>query len=193
MIRVRKYRSPIIAEAASAHLRASGIPSMVVGHHIQSTINLGFLKFAQLDVVVPTKAHIPEAVRLLDEFEEGAEDFDPSELDYDVPPDLSRLDPAIGVVCPACARDLPLDAQLEACPGCAEPVDVPELIVHQHGPDALADCYGEEPEQVSPADLRAYDIACVQCRCSLAGLEQRGRCPECGTLYDKAEILQRMM
>jgi len=193
MIRVRKYRSSIVAEAAAGHLRASGIPAMVVGHHIQSAISIGFLKFAQLDVVVPTRAHVPEADRLLDEFEADSEAFDEGELDEAMVADLSKLDPGVTVDCPSCGRRLPLEHGVDACPACADPVDVLELIVTEHGPDALADCYEAEPAEPTEADVRAYDLACAQCRYSLAGLEQRGRCPECGTLYDKLEILARMM
>jgi len=195
VIRVRRYSDPFVAEQAAQWLRSHGVPAEVVGHHVQSALPIAGLKFTQLDVVVPIAAQKAEALRLLEEFDET-----PAVLDEDwetgSAPDLSLLDAgAFDAPCPSCGSALPLDAALAWCPSCGEGVDVVEVLVSRHGPEALAGCYAEEAapggREARGLDPVSFAGPCPSCGGTLAGMPVRGRCTRCGALYDKDEILRR--
>ena len=99
-------------------------------------------------------------------------------------PDLSRLPPNAAPACPGCGARLPL-AVVANCPACGAPVDVPELIAQELGPEALADCYRDE--RPAPLDRQA----CHGCGYNLQGLDDDGTCPECGLAYSKAKMEER--
>jgi hypothetical protein len=115
-------------------------------------------------------------------------------------PDLSRLnahDPALlDVRCPRCDALLPPfgpDAnETRACPSCAAPIDLPELIALRHGPEALAACYPDDIDVLDEAALRELPLLCPQCGYSLAGIAGVGVCPECAAHYDKRELLREL-
>ncbi len=50
------------------------------------------------------------------------------------------------------------------------------------GPDVLSACF--EDESVMGFALEVKAAACSFCGYNLRGLAMRGRCPECGSLYD---------
>lgn len=102
--------------------------------------------------------------------------------------DLSRLSPALRVMCPAC--DASLDPRLGvdgtiAC-ACGARHDVVELIVNQHGPEALEGCTASLESLGDSPTLMHATVKCVHCGYELEGLARRGICPECGKPYDKA-------
>ncbi len=182
MIRLRRYSDPVHAENAAAFLRDNGVHAAVVGDHVHSVFGVPGMRFFGVDLMIPNGSDRAEAERLLEVF-----DSEPIEVEegweHAALPDLSVLDPSeIDVACPNCNVDLPLDATLERCPSCATPVDVAALIAHRHGPDVLAPCF--EDESVMGFALRRGNATCDFCGYSLEGLAARGRCPECGSLYD---------
>jgi rubrerythrin len=184
MERVRRYGSLVHAEQAAAYLNACGIPARVVGHAMETYFSA---QHKNLDVMVLFKGHKEKAGQLLDELE-----ADPAVLEEDwedeAAPDLSQLDPQrFAVACPGCGQTLPMDESLEACPTCDRRVDVARLIVERHGPEALMDAY-DEPRKAS-LDVEGISVPCGFCGYELIGLDARGRCPECGSLYDKDELL----
>lgn len=113
-------------------------------------------------------------------------------------PELARFDPqslaSFDVRCPRCDAPLPVHgpdgAETRACPACAAPVDLPELIVLRHGPEALAACYPDDIDVLDDDALREIPILCPECGYSLAGLGGVGVCPECAAAYDKRVLLR---
>ena len=182
MIRLRRYSSPIQAENAAAFLRANEIEATVVGDRIMDGFGGVAPRFFGLDLMIARGSDRTEAERLLEEFDrepvEVAEGWEEAAL-----PDLSKLEgQEIDVSCPHCRAGLPLDASLEACPSCRRPVDVATLIAHKYGPEVLAPCF--EDESVMGFALQVPESRCTFCGHVLRGLAARGRCPECGSLYD---------
>lgn len=102
--------------------------------------------------------------------------------DESVAPDLSLLDPSTAPRCPACRTKLPL-AAVTACTSCGEPVDVAELIVQEHGPEALTPCYPKRADTDEAPDLLTH---CLACGYALENLPSVGVCPECGGPFDKS-------
>ena len=200
---VRRYQKVFEAESMAAALREQGINCAVVGHHTQATIGVegGRLPWFGYDLVVLHKEDVGNANRMIDELQ--AEMVEPDEGWEDASrPDLTALvGTGVDVACASCGVQLPLDAALELCPACAEPVDVVELLVEKHGPEILDACYGIEPVQHTPGvngkgrPEPNYDPALVRLPCASCGTMLgegiSGRCPSCGTLYDKRDMLGR--
>lgn len=182
MIRLRRFRDEVSAENAAAFLRDNGINAAVVGDHVATAFGSGLTRFFGVDLIVPTGTDRAEAERLLEEFASEPIEMDEGWEDAALP-DLSGLDPVThGVSCPHCAVALPLDGALESCPSCSRPVDVAWLVAQTHGPEALAGCY--EDDSVMGFALKGDGASCSFCGYNLRGLALRGRCPECGSLYD---------
>lgn len=190
MVRACRYNSPIVAEQAAAFLRANGVPATVVGHHVNDVFAISAFRSVSLDLVVPRRNLLPAAERLLKEFH-AQPSVPEGDWEAMARPDLSRLDPLLRVRCPACDGEVDPRPAPDQCPSCRGEIDVVELIVRQHGPEVLSQCYDAAPEQ--PAIAAAFDAACANCGCVLGGAEPRGRCPDCGTLYDKHEMFGRRM
>ena len=112
-------------------------------------------------------------------------------------------DPALLPDCPACSTTLPPDSTLSTCPKCGFEIDVSELIVAQRGPEALDDCYPEDPNPTAagegqgfwiPAEaLHLLTLRCQRCDYDLVGMPEQGACPECGAGFDKREIVTRLL
>lgn len=191
---VRRYTDEMRAQDAARVLRAHGIAAEVVGEHTQPMMAIGVLgrMWTGYDVIVLTRddraraeAVLREHDRTMPELEEGWEE-EASLVD------LSALDEeAHGVSCPACGEWLGLRDDLVRCPACGEAVDVVELVVRRHGPEVLGGAGGESEEMVEliRSGAASHTAAlCEECGRDLSGLARRGRCPECGRLYDKDEM-----
>lgn len=102
--------------------------------------------------------------------------------------DLSKLAASLRVSCPVCNATLDprgaSDGRLTCA--CGTTHDAIDLIVDQHGPEALEGCTsGSVVEKDAPTLMHAT-VKCVNCGYELEGLARRGICPECGKEYDKA-------
>jgi hypothetical protein len=188
MLILRRYSNPVLAEAAAEFLRQSSIAARTTarlgGDGITGATGGGVFELAILDA-----AQADRASQLLAELDLSPAAPEPG-WEGEALPDLSRLDPRHRPKCPGCARLLPADDALLACPSCAAPVDIADLIVQQHGPEALAGCYPDEAASL-PADLiDSARLSCPACQYPLDGLAAIGPCPECGRPYSKAELLR---
>ncbi|RMD60893.1 MAG: hypothetical protein D6824_08725 [Planctomycetota bacterium] len=181
MIRLARYASRIHAEHAAEHLRAQGVPVQVVGEHVQDMFAVPTLKQLQMELLLLDPAQEERARALLEAFERS---LGAAQLEGEAPrPDLAKLDPAHAqVACPACGAQLRVEAERVRCPRCSEELDALELLVAQHGPEALAPCY----EAQQRVELRARP-RCSHCGQALPDATVRGRCAACGSLYDLAE------
>lgn len=198
MQRVRRYSDELRAQEAAGALRAHGIPAEVVGHHTQPLMSVGVLGVAWTgyDVVVLAKEDRGRAEAVLVELEGTKPVLEEGWEDEASRVDLSELDEEeYGVSCPACGEWLALKTELESCPGCGDDVDVVELVVRRHGPEVLAGEGGEVMDRVERMNrlIAARSAAgersrCEECGCDLGGMPVRGRCPECGRLFDKDEM-----
>ncbi len=196
MKRVRSFHSLLEARAAAAYLLEHAIAATVITNdsdavalrNVTSRVTQG----GAHDLYIASNDDHARSLELLEAFDREPADFTP-EWEADAVPDLSRLDPALLPDCPSCARTLPADPFLDACPSCSAEVDVGELIVARHGPDALADCYVDEPRQFDPEVVDRMSLVCDGCGYALKNLGVSGRCPECGTAYDKMAILRRLL
>ena len=200
MFRLRRYVSELAARQAADHLKYSGIPAVVHGGTLANTLGIGASPFlaSGYDVFIPDKRLAERAGGLLAAFEAPA-DADPTGVAdawaSSIEPDLSCLDPSrFAIDCSACRASLPLDASLQRCPSCGVAVDTVARVVELHGPEALEDAYPEHDTGPPAEAVRFEDIplSCAHCGYNLAGLRVSGRCPDCGTLFDKREMLRNM-
>jgi Zn finger protein HypA/HybF involved in hydrogenase expression len=198
MFRLRRYHRELAARQAASHLKAHGIPAVVGNDTLNQT--LGFtgigLFWSGFDLYIAHEGLAERAERLLDGFHEPASEADePVDWDAAMRVDLSLLDAErLRIDCGECSAPLPLDELLETCPRCSARVDPIERVVELHGPEALADAYAEHEPTEGEGAVRAedVDVPCPSCGYSFMGLPVTGRCPECGSLFDKRELLRRM-
>lgn len=196
MIPVARFSSEILAEAAAAFLRDSGIPAMVVGQMLPETATVipgHGISTRALDVVVASESFRTAAKAALEEFHRTRPELEPGWEDA-TRPDLSKLDPGILVRCPSCRHEQAAREINSACQECGVPIDVAALIVNQHGPEAFSACFDadEPPQPSTPAGAvidhdpprHAPPGVCAFCRALLPTAGARGRCTSCGTLYD---------
>jgi len=185
---VRVYTSSILANAAAAYLRESGVPA-----HVFSSYDpwKGVLMRVEVDDVF-----MPQAAALLDEFDLAPGGAEPG-WEANITPDLSGLDARYTAECTHCGAVLGRGDR--KCGKCGRLVDVAEVLAKKYGPEILLDCYGpmsENDETVEDAGedaiARALEIAklnCPNCNYNLDDLGNIGICPECGQGYSKRSIL----
>lgn len=193
MHRLRTYHSPAEALVAATHLWRNAIPSGVLSSRCETslvpTIDRASHRLGRYEVLIASRSDAPRARALLQELDESPPQFALSWEQTDAAPDLSLLHPDLAPDCPHCGNRLPLDHSSHTCPKCNIEVDAAELIVSRHGPEALEAAYLTVP--VLPDDIvQDAPVMCAKCRYLLAGLAQRGLCPECGAGYDKRALIQ---
>jgi hypothetical protein len=182
MATLRSCTNILEAQQIIGYLRQRGIPAACLA------ATSGAFGFSTCVVVVDSEA-LEAATLMLDELD-GLPPAAPADWEAQLAPDLSKLPPHVGLECPECSGAVFPCADLIACPLCGAAIDVVELLVQAHGPDALAMCY-PEPDPLGDEVLRSSPVQCPWCRYTLSGLPPRGVCPECGETYDKADLLQR--
>lgn len=163
------------AVAARDYLVQNGVPAQVVGGNTDASV-FSFRNSGTYEVVLATDADAKLASYLLEQWGKDPVELD-GELDDQALPDLSVLAPAMAPSCPNCSTTLPLDASLEACPSCSEPVDVAGLIVGEHGPEALDACYEASPSSDELMSMGAPEKLCTACG---GPIGERGACGWCG-------------
>ncbi len=186
MYLVASFHDYLSAHHLVLYLREHGVPANVSGELLDAVSTFGGLLEGQYRVSVVWKEYVgpakslakafrTETIALDDNWEENAE------------PDLTLLDPAFLPQCGSCRHQFFEQPSDGLCPACHEPVDFTDLILEQHGPEALESCYANEPIQASFDDdaVRALDLPCLRCGYSLQGLDVSGKCPECGQPFDK--------
>lgn len=156
--------------------------SYLRGHGIDAQCGaptVGLQPGIQVFVTQPSDAKkakkLLDGVNLAQEFSDAA--------DAMAAPDLTRLPAYLAPPCPSCKKSLPLKNDIAACPACKAPCtaeDVADLIVQYHGPEKLLQCYPDD--SIAPLQFRLLECPCGY---DLRGLPARGRCPECGTEYEK--------
>lgn len=199
MVRVARYADEVMAHAAVHFLRQSGVPAVLVGDRLAEAINARGASFIALDVMVPSEAHRAHAEALLHEF-----DSEPMTLEEGweerIEPDLSRLARGVALTCKWCGTALPMVESITTCGSCGSECDVVQEILARYGPEALAQCYGDEdgagdtdaePQPLGaeraprmPPGGRIPQASCAQCGAFLDSGSARGRCAACGSLYD---------
>jgi len=198
MHRLRRYHRELAARQAASHLKAHGIPAVVGNDTLNRTLGFtGFGLFSSgFDLYIAHKGLAERAEDLLAGFHEPASEADePVDWEAAMRVDLSLLDSdRVRIDCGECRAPLPLDAELKSCPRCSSRVDPVERVVELHGPEALADAYAEHEPTEDEGAVRPEDVSvpCPSCGYSLMGLPMSGRCPECGSLFDKRELLRRL-
>ncbi len=187
---VAQFSSPYLAQLAIMHLWSHGVMA-------RSTLPNPFHNWVALYVI-----DVRQRDKARDLLARYQMDRPRPEAGWELhtQPDLARLDPAalarFDVRCPRCDAPVPPlspdGAQTRACPACAAPVDLPELIALRHGPEALAACYPDDIDVLDEPALRELPLLCPQCGYSLAGIAGQGVCPECATAYDKRDLLRQL-
>lgn len=193
MKRVRRYQSEFDAQRAAAHLRASGVAAAVVGQHTATMLGVAntLHAFFGNDVVILIPSQLDQAAALLEELDATPAEPEEGWEDSAARPDLALLDESeYEIDCPSCREPAALDVSVERCAACGSAFDAVDRLVELHGPEALEGCYESEELRFDPAELA---VPCGECGYDLSGMPARDRCPECGALYDKAELYRRLV
>jgi rubrerythrin len=186
---IRIYPDPIIAEAAAAMLWESGIDARIISRANATLV--GSSAYGEYELMVAENTDAGRARELLDAFRPDLSGPTTSELAAAVRADLSQLPAAFNPSCPSCCAAITPFPRPERCPSCAARIDIEQLIVDQHGPEAMEFCYQVEPGEISDDLLATARLDCPGCAYPLTSLPARGQCPECGLPYDKQSMLTR--
>jgi len=193
MLTIERYQNPVRAELAAGYLRSHGVLAKVVGQmDTLGGISPSLAPRGQFELIIADRADEEEARLLLEEFDEDPP-RDPGWEGMGSEPDLGRLDESLAPGCPSCGHRLALDASVQRCEGCGVEVDVAELLVSAHGPEVLDGCYPDTIEEIPESLIERAPLGCPGCRGSLYGLDSSGRCPRCGTAYDKRALIQAFL
>lgn len=192
---VFNHHDPLRAQEARDRLLERGILAAVVDRSNEwlgaaRSYDVMLCYGVQYDEARAILAQADEAPCDANEQDSGSAEQDTAHEDSGWQPDLTRLGQGMAPLCPACGVTLPLNAGLGSCPSCRSAVDVVDLIVQRHGPEALDGCYPREESSVESAMIERMMLLCPACRYSLDGMARAGTCPECGGRYDKAVIVR---
>jgi Double zinc ribbon len=175
------------------YLWRGGVPAGVIpvrgGGSLAPTSDRASKNLGLFDVMISSKDQADRAAGLLHEMDASPAEFETGWEQSQTRPDLSRLDPALAPPCPKCGRVLPMDSELSQCRACRAPVDVADLILQAHGPEALADAFDHAP-MIPEEFMRDSPVPCPKCGYPLGGLPLEGVCPECGGGYRKVDIVR---
>ena len=143
---IKRYPHALRAQMAADELNAHGINATVVGGMLEVIgPYTGWSAGTPHGVAITSKDDAARALVIIQELESTTPD---DGWEHQSTPDLTRLDPALSINCPHCHSDVRTALHTGICPQCAEPFDPVDLIVQQHGPDALANCYDEPLEEL---------------------------------------------
>ena len=170
-----RFRSPMQAVALRDYLVQNGVPAQVVGGNTDACVPW-VRSSGPYEVVLASQADVKLAAYLYEQFTNEPAELD-GELDDQALPDLGKLDPTMAPPCPACGESLPLDASVTQCPDCEARVDVAELIVELHGPEALAACYESSPSTDELFEMQSGSTKCGACG---GPMQESGACSWCG-------------
>ncbi len=144
---VRRFSSALDAQLAAAELKANGIEATVAGSPLQMLgPYTGSATGTPHVVSIGNKADVERARQMIDAMQHREPDLG---WESQAEPDLACLDPNLRIACPQCRYDLLGLGDEGTCPECGEAFDLLSLVVSQHGPEALADCYdpADEPTE----------------------------------------------
>ncbi len=139
---VRRFSTALAAQLAAAELKAHGIATTVAGAPLQMLgPYTGSATGTPHVVSIGNKADVDRARQVIDAMQHRQPD---PGWELQAEPDLARLDPNLRITCPKCRYDLLGITDEGQCPECGEAFDLLSLVVSQHGPEALADCYDDD-------------------------------------------------
>lgn len=180
MIRLRRFASRLQAEHAAMFLRRNDINAIVVGDYVQVSMGAATPKMLQVELMLLDADRRDEAEALLLEFDSEPIELDP-DWETESQPELAGLDLSqFDLSCAFCGYDLAGLEEAGVCPECAAAYDHLGLIVARHGPEALEALYAGVPALAWVKRDR-----CRECGGDITNLPTRGRCPNCGRLFDK--------
>lgn len=199
---VARYQDHLLAQEAATYLRSQQIAAGVTGGLLSGHGPFAGAVKGQYLVMVGERVNLARAKALVRALDLARIELSP-EWEDEAEPDLSLLDPKLVPPCPACGGVISVVG--ERCTCCGAEVDLVELVVAEHGPEALADCYPDPSEvwanlseseqaaldlplELTTEDWQALEMPCSRCGYALGGLPGRGTCPECGQAYDKFDV-----